>query len=263
VLDRGNSSPRASTRRRLIGAASPEDRYERAGDSDCGDPITQRCAATPGRLGRLWLPRHRRTRAPGGPRAAARAMNPSSAPRARPTGLCHRAPGELPGARIATRVAGARVATCAANSCGGSGRRWAWRRPRPSGRNVPQRRRRALSVVDGRHGPHGDTADPDLLSGRQLDHGPAEVPQPARAARGHDDGRAGASRRSEGSSRWSRCACEISTASSAPGRRLLAPAADARLASATGVREQADPESTSSTVEWPSQVSRSAATSAG
>jgi hypothetical protein len=55
----------------------------------------------------------------------------------------------------------------------------------------PRRHRRAPSEVDGRDGSHGDAADLDLVAGGQLDHRPAEAPQPARGARCRHDGCAG------------------------------------------------------------------------
>jgi hypothetical protein len=191
-----------------------------------------------------------------------RAMNPSSASRPGPTGLCHRAPARCQGkdrdpprgregrhvrCELARRIAQAmRLAAPEAE-----------RQERPaatSARAVRRGRPARPARRHGRSGPRlGAPARPRPGRGAAAS---ARRPGPRRTVA------LGASRRSEGSSRWSRCACEISTASRRGAGCWRPPPQMHDSPAQHGVREQADPESSSSTVEWPSQASRSAATSA-
>jgi hypothetical protein len=76
----------------------------------------------------------------------------------------------------------------------------------------------APAVVDGGHGVDADVPERDLLPGGQLVHVAAQGSDGARrsGASGHDDRRAASSARRLGTSRWSWCRCEMSTASRRP-----------------------------------------------
>jgi hypothetical protein len=117
--------------------------------------------------------------------------------------------------------------------------------------------RPAPSAVGGRRSACGDAADLDLVSGgSRTTARPRRRRERARARR-RDDRRAGSSLRSEGRSRRSRCAWEISTAPSIPG--LAGSGARRRRCATrepnTGSVSSRTPESSSRTVVWPSKVS--------